>query len=117
MNQDDSHSWIRISFGTVKYVNDSIEDDTEIPADPQEEQVSQTSTNVNAVRTNAKAKPHSRESTDTTTIPLSERVWIDIEPAKPDLESYNLSENSPHGASDHIYFPFNDSIVQRKVEK
>ena len=26
-NQDDSHSWVRISYGTVKYVNDSIEDD------------------------------------------------------------------------------------------
>ena len=36
VNQDDSHSWVRISYGTVKYVNDSI-DDTENPADPQEE--------------------------------------------------------------------------------
>ena len=27
MNQDDSHSWVRISYGTVKYVNGSIEDD------------------------------------------------------------------------------------------
>ena len=27
-----------------------------------------------------------------TTIPLSERVWIDIEPSKQDLESYNLSK-------------------------
>ena len=29
VNQDDSHSWVRISYGTVKYVNDSIEDNTE----------------------------------------------------------------------------------------
>ena len=27
VNQDNSHSWVRISYGTVKYVNDSIEDD------------------------------------------------------------------------------------------
>ena len=27
-----------------------------------------------------------------TTIPLSERTWIDIEPSKQDLESYNLSK-------------------------
>ena len=27
-----------------------------------------------------------------TTIPQSERIWIDIEPSKPDLESYNLSK-------------------------
>ena len=38
VNQDDSHSWVRISYGTVKYVIDSIEDEnSEIPADPQEE--------------------------------------------------------------------------------
>ena len=28
VNQDNSQSWVRISYGTVKYVNDSIEDDT-----------------------------------------------------------------------------------------
>ena len=37
VNQDDSHSWVRISYGTVKYVTDSIEDNTENLADPQEE--------------------------------------------------------------------------------
>ena len=39
VNQDNSHSWVRISYGTVKYVIDSIQDNTEIPADPQEEQI------------------------------------------------------------------------------
>ena len=38
VNQDDSHSWVRISHGTVKYVNDSIEDNTENLADSQEEE-------------------------------------------------------------------------------
>ena len=33
VNKDDSNSWVRISYGTVKYVIDSIEDNTEIPAD------------------------------------------------------------------------------------
>ena len=45
-----------------------------------------------AARSKAKAKPQPRESSGTTTIPLSERVWIDIEPSKQDLESYNLSK-------------------------
>ena len=40
VNEDSSDSWVRISYGTVKYVIDSIEDNTEIPADPQEEQSS-----------------------------------------------------------------------------
>ena len=46
VNQGDSHSWVRISYGTIKYVIDSIEDNTENPADPQEEQIPQASTSV-----------------------------------------------------------------------
>ena len=55
--QDDSHSWARISYGTVKYVIESIEYNTENLPDPQEEQVPQTSTSVVAARSKAKAKP------------------------------------------------------------
>ena len=91
VNQDDSHSWVRISYGTVKYVIDFIEDNTEIPADPQEEQIPQTSTSVVAARSKAKAKPQPRELAGTT-IPLRERRWIDIEPSKQDLDSYDLSK-------------------------
>ena len=28
VNQDNSHSWVRISYGTVKYVIDSTQDNT-----------------------------------------------------------------------------------------
>ena len=92
VNKDNSHSWVRISYGTVKYVNDKIKYDTENLADPQEEEDVPTSSGVVAARSKAKAKPQPRESTGATTIPLSERVWIDIEPSKQDLESYNLSK-------------------------
>ena len=92
MNQDDSHSWVRISYGTVKYVIDSIEDNTENPADPQEEESLQTSSSVVAARSKAKAKPQPREFAGTTTIPLRERRWIDIEPSTQDLDSYDLSK-------------------------
>ena len=92
VNQDDSHSWVRISYGTVKYVIDSIEDNTENPADPKEEQTPQTSSSVVAARSKAKAKPQPREFAGTTTIPLRERRWIDIEPSKQDLDSYDLSK-------------------------
>ena len=93
VNQDNSHSWVRISYGTVKYVIDSIEDNTEILADPQEEQIPQTSTSVVAARSKAKAKPQPRELAGTTaTIPIHERRWIDIEPSKQDLASYDLSK-------------------------
>ena len=33
VNQDNSHSWVRISYGTMKYVVESIQDNTEIPVD------------------------------------------------------------------------------------
>ena len=93
VNQDDSHSWVRISYGTVKYVTDSIQDNTEIPADPQEEQIPQTSTSVVAARSKAKAKPQPRELAGTTaTMPIHERRWIDIEPSEQNLASYDLSK-------------------------
>ena len=79
VNKDSSHFWVRISCGTVKYVIDSIEDNTEIPSDPQEEQISQTSTSVVAARSKAKSKPQPRELIGTkATIPIHERRWIDI---------------------------------------
>ena len=93
VNQDNSHSWVRISYGTVKYVIDSIQDNTEIPADPQKEQILQTSTSVVAARSKAKAKPQPRELVGTTTtIPIHQRRWIAIEPSKQDLASYDLTK-------------------------
>ena len=55
VNQDSSHFWVRISYGKVKYVIDSIEDNTEIPADPQEEKFHE------QAQAKAKAKPHNQE--------------------------------------------------------
>ena len=93
VNQNNSQSWVRISYGTIKYVVDSIQDNTEIPADPQEERVPQTSTKVVAARSKAKAKPQPRVLVGTTaTIPMHERRWIDIEPSEQNLASYDLSK-------------------------
>ena len=92
VNKDSSHSWVRISYGTIKYVVDSNQNNTEIPADPQEDQVPQTSIKVVAARSKAKAKPQPREFAGTiTTILIHQRRWIDIEPSKQDLVSYDLS--------------------------
>ena len=93
VNQDDAQSWVRISYGTIKYVVDSNQDNTEIPADPQEDQVPQTSIKVVAARSKAKAKPQQRELVGTTaTIPMHERRWIDIEPSEQNLASYDISK-------------------------
>ena len=107
VNQDNSHSWVRISYGTAKYVIDSIHDNTEIPADPQEEQVPQTSIKVVAARSKAKAKTQPRELVGTTTIPLRERRWIDIEPSKQDsIRTISRRKSS-------IFF----DIIRRNIEK
>ena len=93
VNQDYSQSWVRISYGTIKYVVDSNQNYTEIPADPQEDQVPQASIKVVAARSKAKAKPQPRELVGTTaTIPMHERRWIDIEPSEQNLASYDLSK-------------------------
>ena len=60
--QDNSHSWVRISYGTIKHVIDSIQDNTEIPADSQEDQVPQISIKFFCTQVKGKSKT-STEST------------------------------------------------------
>ena len=37
MKEDNSHSWVRISYGTIRYVNNYIKYNTQSLASPQEE--------------------------------------------------------------------------------
>ena len=93
VGQDNSQSWVRISYGTNKYVIGSNHNNTEIPADPHEDQTSQTSVKVIAARSKAKAKPQQREHVDTPSIiPMHERKWIDIEASEPSLTAYEVSK-------------------------
>ena len=93
VGQDNSRSWVRISYGTNKNVIDSNHNNTEIPAGPHEDQTSQTSDKVVAARSKAKAKPQPRVLVGTTaTIPMHERKWIDIEPSEPTLAAYDVSK-------------------------
>ena len=93
VSQDNSHSWVRISYGMVKYVIDSNHNNAEIPADPLQDQTSQTSVKVIASRSKAKAKPQKRVTVDTPTIiPMHERKWIDIDPSEQSLKAYEVSK-------------------------
>ena len=56
VGQDNSQSWVRISYGTIKYVIDSIQDNTKILADPHEDQTSQTSVKVYCSQIKGKSK-------------------------------------------------------------
>ena len=57
LRKDNSHSWVRISHGSNKFVIDSNYNNTEVPADLPEEQASQLIVNDFAARSKAKAKP------------------------------------------------------------
>ena len=57
VGQDNSQSWVRISYGTIIDVVDSNHNNTEATADSHEDQRSQTSVKVIAARSKAKAKP------------------------------------------------------------
>ena len=92
VNEDNSQSWVGISYGTVRYVNNYIKYNTQSLASPQEEEAEPASSEVIAARSKAKAKPQPRESSGTTTIPFNERIWIDIVPSKQDFDSHILSK-------------------------
>ena len=98
LSQDNSHSWVRISYGTNKYVVDSNHNNTEVAADLPEEQASQSSVRVVAARSKAKAKPQRREPVDLPgIIPMNERKWIDIEPGESSsLSAYEISKKVIH---------------------
>ena len=92
VKEDNSQSWVRISFGTIRYVNNYVKYNTHNFASSYEETAESTSSEVIAARSKAKAKPQPRESSGTTTLSLSERVWIDIVPSRQDNESHKVSK-------------------------
>ena len=80
VNKDDSHSWVRISHGLNKLVTDLIDKDY----DDNEQETSETKTEVFASGSLSKAKVKPRRPSTTCsssrTVPIFDRTWIDIEP-------------------------------------
>ena len=62
VNEDNSQSWVRISYGTVRYVNNYIKYDTQSLADPQKEEYVPTSSGVVAASSQIESK--SKTSTE-----------------------------------------------------
>ena len=93
MGQDNSHSWVRISHGTVKYVINSNHNNTEIFLQmylkiKRHKQVSRYLQAGQRQKQN-----HKREPVDTPSIiPMNERIWIDIDPSAPSVAAYELSK-------------------------
>ena len=98
LNGDNTHSWIRISHGSNKFVMDSNNNDTEVPEDQLEEYALKLNAKDFACRSKAKAKPQRREPADSSSriIPMNRRNWIDIEPGKHSLSAYEVSKKVIH---------------------
>ena len=90
MNRDNSHSWVRISHGSNKFVMDLNNNEQEIPEVQLEEYALQLDAKDFACRSKAKAKPQRREPAGSTptTVPIGKRTWTDVEPG----EYYSLSD-------------------------
>ena len=87
LSRDNTHSWVRISHGSNKFVMDLNNNDTEIPEDQLEEYALQLDAKDFACRSKAKAKPQRREPAGSSPriVPMERRNWIDIEPGKHSL--------------------------------
>ena len=98
LNEDNTHSWVRISHGSNKFVIDSNNNDTDVPEGQPEEQALQLNVKDFAYRSKAKAKPQRREPAGylPSIIPMNARNWIDIEPGKHSLSAYEVSKKVIH---------------------
>ena len=98
LSEDNTHSWVRISHGSNKFVMDSNNNDTEVPEYQPEEQALQLNVKDFAYRSKAKAKPQRREPAgySPSIIPMNARNWIDIEPGNHCLSAYEVSKKVIH---------------------
>ena len=101
LNGDNTHSWVRISHGSNKFVMDSNNNDTEVPEDQLEEHALQLDAKDFACRSKAKAKPQRREPVDysPSIIPMKERKSIDTEPGNYSLCVRGFEESDPSSSS------------------
>ena len=94
LNRDDTHSWVRISHGSNKFVMNLNNNDTEIPEEQLEEYALQLDAKDFASRSKAKAKPQRREPAGSSSrlVPIGRRIWTDIEPGKYPFSDYEVSK-------------------------
>ena len=101
LSEDNTHSWVRISHGSNKFVMDSNNNDTEVPEDQPEEQALQLNAKDIVGQTKAKTKPHRREPAgySPSIIPLKARKWIDIVPGNHSLCVRSFEESNSSSSS------------------
>ena len=94
LSRNITHSWVRISHGSNKFVMNLNNNEQEIPEVHLEEYALKLDAKDFACRSKAKAKPQRREPAGSSPriVPIERRNWIDIEPGKYSLSEYEVSK-------------------------
>ena len=94
VNRDTTHSWVRISHASNKFVMNLSNNEQEIPEVQLEEFALKLNAKDFACRSKAKAKPQRREPAGSSikTIPIRERTWTDVEPGEHSISDYEVSK-------------------------
>ena len=94
LSRDNTHSWVRISHVSNRFVMNLNNNETEIPEVQLEEQASQLDAKEFACRSKAKAKPQRREPAGSSPriVSIERRTWTDIEPGKFSFSDYEVSK-------------------------
>ena len=98
LNRDTTHSWVRFSHGSNRFVMNLNNNETDIPEAQLEEYALQLNAKDFACRAKAKAKPQRREPAGSAPriVPIGRRNWIDIKPGKYSLSEYDVSKKVTH---------------------
>ena len=113
LNRDNTHSWVRISHGSNKFVMNLNNNETEIPEVQLEEYALKLDAKDLACRSKAKAKPHRRELAGSSprTVPFEKRTWTDVEPGKYSLSNFEVSKKVS------IFFVIHNKCIEKKMER
>ena len=94
LNNDNTHSWVRISHGSNKFVMNLNNNETEIPEAQLEEHALKLNAKDFACRSKAKAKPQRREPAGSLPriVSIERRNRIVTEPGKYSFSEYEVSK-------------------------
>ena len=94
LNRDNTHSWVRISHGSNRFVMNLDNNDTEIQEVVLDEYVSKLDTKDFACRSKAQARPQGWELVGSSprTVPIGRRTWTDVEPGEYSFSDHEVSK-------------------------